>query len=198
MCNTSGHRPCHRATLPRGKPVAKAPGGPFAPAGPGTVPPLVRAARVFAEASRAGGGTRVALPGPALRGNPVPRTGKRLPAGWRSDCCFSTLSGTTANLSTTCVPAKAITPGARATRATDAAGPKRPASAGSGAGLRCVCPNAPHGTVVHDRAAKRGAFRGPPGMTSRLSGGSASIPPGNSGDACSAPRWGQDQTDAAK
>jgi len=93
MRNTSGHRPCHRATLPRGKPVAKAPGGPFAPAGLGTIPPLVRAARVFAEASRAGGGTRVALPGPAQRGNPVPRTGKRLPAGWRSDCCFSTLSG---------------------------------------------------------------------------------------------------------
>jgi len=38
-------------------------------------------------------GESSAFPDPAQRGNPLPRTAKTFPAGRRSDCCFSTLSG---------------------------------------------------------------------------------------------------------
>jgi len=88
-----GHRPCHSATLNPRQPRAKAPGQ-----------RLPRPRRALASVgagctgrgssvTRRGGGTRVAFPDPAQRGNPFLRIGRIFPAGRRSDCCFSSLSG---------------------------------------------------------------------------------------------------------
>jgi len=79
-----GHRPCHSATLILVQPGSKkppasarpAPGGRFAPTGPGAGRCRCGLHRSWWQRPTRAGETRVAFPDPAQRGKPCPRTGK--------------------------------------------------------------------------------------------------------------------------
>ena len=95
-----GHHPCHSAALPLARPGAQSPRPAPAPPPAGASPPAGRApASVLPgtdgrqETVPRGRGNATRVSGSRPKGQSLAPDREELPAGRRSDCCFSSLSG---------------------------------------------------------------------------------------------------------